>query len=86
MLQSSVKVAKQLASWRTDTGSFNQVGFTAAAVSGRALIGIAALSFVIIQVVAYGTLFIAPALRVFAGLDIGFGQMGECDGMCTTLF
>jgi len=80
------KVAKQLASWRPDTGSFNLAGFTAAAVSGRALIGIAALTFVVIQVVAYGTLFIAPALRVFAGIDIGMGEMGQCDGTCTTLF
>ena len=81
------KVGTQLRSWRPDGQSFNQLGFTTAAVSGRALVGIAALSFVVIQVVAYGTLFIAPALRVFANVDIGFGQMGECDPtLCTKLF
>ena len=81
------KVGSQLRSWRPDGQSFNQLGFTAAAISGRALVGIAALSFVIIQVVAYGTLFIAPALRVFANIDIGFGEAGTCDPtLCTKLF
>jgi len=81
------KVGTQLRNWRPDGQSFDQLGFTAAAISGRALVGIAALTFVVIQVVAYGTLFIAPALRVFANIDIGFGQMGECDPtMCTKLF
>ena len=81
------KVGSQLRSWRPDGQSFSQLKFTAAAVSGRALVGIAALSFVIIQVVAYGTLFIAPALRVFANIDIGFGEAGTCDPtLCTKLF
>ena len=60
---------------------------TFAAIRGRATTGIAALTFIIIQVVAYGSLFIAPALRVFFDIDIGFGITGSCsDNGCTSLF
>jgi hypothetical protein len=59
--------------------------FTGAASRGRAVTGLGAFSFIVIQVIAYGTLFIAPALRVFFDIDIGFGQMGQCDGICNSL-
>jgi len=81
------KVNNELRSWRGPGGQFNQQAFTLGAISGRSLVGIAALTFVIVQLLAYGTLFIAPALRVLANIDIGFGEMGECDPtMCTHLF
>jgi hypothetical protein len=50
--------------------------FVGAAVRGRGATGFAALSFVVIQVVAYGAIFIAPALRFFFDIDIGFGTLG----------
>lgn len=80
------KVAAQLKDWRK--GDTLDVGkFAFAAIRGRATTGFAALTFVVIQVVAYGTLFIAPALRVFFDIDIGFGSLGGCgeDG-CISLF
>jgi len=79
------KVENTLALYQNGN-SFNVKEFTGAASRGRAVTGLGALSFVVIQVVAYGTLFIAPALRVFLDIDIGLGQMGACDGICKTLF
>jgi len=79
------KVEKTLSLY-TSGKSFNVKEFTGAASRGRAVTGLGALSFIVIQVVAYGTLFIAPALRVFFDIDVGFGQMGGCDGTCNTLF
>ena len=51
--------------------------FVGAAVRGRSATGFAALTFVVIQVVAYGAIFIAPALRYFFDIDIGFGTLGS---------
>jgi len=50
--------------------------FVSAAIRGRSATGFAAASFVLIQIVAFGVLFIAPALRFFFNVDIGFGTMG----------
>merc|ERR1712083_1019904 len=72
------KVQDQLSSWRYSTDYFNLYSFIGAAIRGRAVTGIGAITFIIIQVVAFGCLFIAPALRVFFDVDIGFGQLGEC--------
>jgi hypothetical protein len=47
-----------------------------AAIRGRSATGLAALTFILIQVTAYGTLFVAPALRFFFDIDIGFGTLG----------
>jgi len=60
--------------------------FVSAASRGRAVTGVGALTFVVIQVVAFSSFLIAPALRQFANIDIGFGQLGSCDGLCNTLF
>jgi hypothetical protein len=79
------KVETTLALYKNGN-SFNIDEFVGAAIRGRAVTGLGALTFIVIQVVAYGTLFIAPFLRVFFDIDIGFGQLGECDGVCKTLF
>jgi len=80
------KVASQLNDWKV--GDTLDVGkLTLAAIRGRATTGFAAFSFIVIQVVAYGTLFIAPALRAFLDVDIGFGTLGECSANgCSSLF
>lgn len=71
------KVDNQLNDWRN--GDSLDVGkFVFAAVRGRAVTTLAAITFVIIQIVAYFSLFIAPALRVFFDVDIGFGVAGTC--------
>ena len=51
--------------------------FVGAAVRGRSATGFAALTFVVIQVVAFSSLFIGPALRYFLDIDIGFGTLGS---------
>ncbi|GMH52421.1 hypothetical protein TrRE_jg4100, partial [Triparma retinervis] len=48
-------------------------------VLGRSVTGLAILAFVLIQVSAYGVLFVAPFLREFVNLDIGFGTLGTCN-------
>lgn len=73
------KVAKALRNYRQDAQSLNVGGLVGSIAAGRSVTGIAALTFVIIQVIAFGTLFIGPALRTFADIDIGFGGLGECD-------
>lgn len=81
------KVKSQLSSWRINTSTFDVSKFSSAAVAGRSVTGAAIVTFILIQVIAYGALFIAPALRVFFDIDIGFGVVGECpSGQCTTLF
>jgi len=81
------KVAKSLRAWKDDDDNFSLNKFQLSAVSGRAVTGIGALTFVVIQVVAYGSLFIAPALRTFLDIDIGLGELGTCDPeTCVRLF
>lgn len=79
------KVEKTLSIYKNGN-AFNVDEFSSAAARGRFVTGLGALSFIVIQVVAYGTLFIAPALRVFFDIDVGFGQLGDCDGVCKTIF
>jgi len=79
-------VDAQLNDWRVG-GTLDLGKLTNAAIRGRATTGFAAFSFVFIQVIAYGTLFIAPALRFFFDIDIGFGQLGSCgENGCHPLF
>jgi len=85
------KVARQIAYFRGgDGGTASTVvewRLNLAAASGRAITVLAALTFITLQAVAYGALFIGPALRVFFDLDIGFGEMGRCDPeLCTRIF
>ena len=75
-----------LAVFKKTDGSIDLNEFVGAAARGRAVTGFAALTFVFIQVIAYSALFITPALRVILNIDIGFGVLGDCDGICTTLF
>jgi len=79
------KVEKTLSLFKSGN-SFNINEFSSAASRGRAVTGLGAVSFVLIQAIAYGCLFVAPALRVFFDIDVGFGQLGQCDGICNTLF
>jgi len=51
--------------------------FVGAAIRGRSATGIAALTFILIQLTVYGTLFVAPALRFFFDIDIGLGTLGS---------
>jgi hypothetical protein len=80
------KVNSQLKDWRADGVTLNVAKFVAAAIRGRSVTGLGILTFIVIQTVAYGSLFVAPFLRVFFDLDIGFGQLGSCvsDG-CTPI-
>jgi len=73
------KVEKQLSKWRPNGKDLDLGAFVNAAVFGRSLIGLGAFTFILIQLVAYGTLFIAPVLRIFFDIDIGFGKLGDCD-------
>jgi hypothetical protein len=70
------KVANTLKIFKKSPSEVDIDAFIGAAVRGRSATGIAALSFVLIQITAYGTLFIAPALRFFFDVDIGFGSLG----------
>uniref|UniRef100_A0A7S1BLB2 Uncharacterized protein n=1 Tax=Corethron hystrix TaxID=216773 RepID=A0A7S1BLB2_9STRA len=74
------KVSEALSSYLKSNGTFDLGKFQSAAVLGRAVTAAAILFFLVIQVIAFGTLFIAPFLRVFFGIDIGFGVLGACDG------
>jgi len=73
------KVQSTLSGYRQGD-TFDLGSFERAAIGGRAVTGLAILFFIVIQVVAFGTLFIGPALREFASIDIGFGKLGACDG------
>jgi len=74
------KVQKTLSIIKNGGGRSNVVdlgAFTGAAIRGRSATGFAALTFILIQVTAYGALFVAPALRFFFDIDIGFGTLGS---------
>jgi len=79
------KVEKTLSLYRNGN-AFDINEFSSAASRGRAVTGLGAFTFVVIQAVAYGCLFVAPALRVFFDIDVGFGELGQCDGTCNSLF
>mmetsp|Transcript_24187 Transcript_24187/g.67420 ORF Transcript_24187/g.67420 Transcript_24187/m.67420 type:complete len:245 (-) Transcript_24187:70-804(-) len=51
--------------------------FVGAAIRGRSTTFLAAFTFVVIQLVTFGSLFIGPALRMFFDIDIGFGELGR---------
>lgn len=80
------KVENTLALFQKGNKSLDLGEFSGAAARGRAVTGAGALTFIVIQVLAYGSLFIAPALRVLLDVDIGFGQLGSCSETCTSLF
>ncbi|GMH52379.1 hypothetical protein TrST_g6586 [Triparma strigata] len=70
------KVERELGKWRRE--GFDLKEFEASAVKGRSVTGLAIVSFIVIQVAAYGVLFVAPFLREFCNIDIGFGTLGSC--------
>ncbi len=72
------KVENQLRSWRKTPSTFDLGAFQAAAVGGRSITGLAIITFVVLQVSAFGVLFIAPFLREIFNVDIGFGSLGSC--------
>ena len=81
------KVARQLKAYHATPNELDVGSLVRAILFGRSLTGVAALTFVVIQVVAYGALFVAPFLRTFADVDIGFGAVGTCDPeTCLKLF
>ena len=81
------KVMTQLRNYHPTPRELNVNNLVSAVLFGRSLTGLAALTFVVIQVVAYGALFVGPFLRTFADIDIGFGGLGMCDPTtCVKLF
>jgi hypothetical protein len=81
------KVGNCLGRWRPDKDTFDLDAFQRDAVAGRAVTGLAIVAFIVIQVSAYGVLFVAPFLREFFNLDIGFGTLGSCNPEgCANLF
>mmetsp|Transcript_3688 Transcript_3688/g.6999 ORF Transcript_3688/g.6999 Transcript_3688/m.6999 type:complete len:337 (-) Transcript_3688:99-1109(-) len=80
------KVEAELNKWRRGN-TFSVGAFGLSAVSGRSVTGLAIITFIVIQVAAYGVLFIAPFLREFINVDIGFGTLGSCNPEgCVKLF
>mmetsp|Transcript_19634 Transcript_19634/g.29129 ORF Transcript_19634/g.29129 Transcript_19634/m.29129 type:complete len:342 (-) Transcript_19634:105-1130(-) len=73
------KVDATLKAYHSTVDTFEVGDFVSAAIRGRSITGLSALTFVAIQVIAYGTLFVGPALRQYANIDIGFGEIGFCD-------
>ena len=71
------KVQKTLRIFKNGSSDVDLGAFTGAAIRGRSATGFAALTFILIQVTAYGALFVAPALRFFFDIDIGFGTLGS---------
>jgi len=57
-------------------------------VGSKAITVTAILLFAVLQISAFGTLFVAPILREFFNIDIGFGgSLGTCaETGCSTLF
>lgn len=70
------KVQKTLRVFKKGPSDVDLGAFTGAAIRGRSATGFAALTFILIQVTAYGALFVAPVLRFFFDIDIGFGTLG----------
>lgn len=60
------KVARTLVGYKKADGSVDLGGFIGSAIGGRSATLFAALTFVVIQIVAYGTLFVVPAVRFFS--------------------
>eukprot|EP00546_Thalassionema_frauenfeldii_P006605 CAMPEP_0178910946 /NCGR_PEP_ID=MMETSP0786-20121207/9389_1 /TAXON_ID=186022 /ORGANISM="Thalassionema frauenfeldii, Strain CCMP 1798" /LENGTH=345 /DNA_ID=CAMNT_0020583273 /DNA_START=64 /DNA_END=1101 /DNA_ORIENTATION=- len=73
------KVDATLKNYHSTADTFKLGDFTSAAIRGRSITGLSAVTFIAIQVIVYGALFVAPALRQYANIDIGFGEIGYCD-------
>jgi len=71
------KVSATLKLFKKSPSEVDLGAFVGAAVRGRSATGIAALTFIVIQITVYGSLFVAPALRFFFDIDLGFGALGK---------
>ena len=74
-------------SWikNTDSGSFS--AFKLQFLLSKSSTMVAIITFVTLQVTAFGVLFIAPFLREFLNVDVGWGVIGTCAAEgCQTLF
>jgi hypothetical protein len=81
------KVDRLLKGYRPNGEVLDVNKFVNSAVAGRSVTALAALTFIVIQLVVYTSLFIAPFLRVFCDIDIGVGELGTCDPeKCVRLF
>lgn len=81
------KVDRLLRGYRPNAQELDINKFVSSAIAGRSVTGLAALTFIVIQLVVYLSLFIAPFLREFANVDIGLGDLGNCDPeTCLRLF
>lgn len=81
------KVGGALDAYRPDEKTFDVGTFSRSAILGKSVTFLAALTFIAIQVLAFGSLFFGPFLRTFLDIDIGFGGVGDCDPeKCIRLF
>ena len=64
------KVEKTLRLYKPSSDQLDLGAFVGAAIRGRSATGFAALTFVVIQVVAYTSIFIAPTLKYLFDIDI----------------
>lgn len=71
------KVSATLKLFKKSPSEVDLGAFVGAAVRGRSATGIAALTFIVIQITVYGSLFVAPALRFLFDIDLGFGALGK---------
>ena len=67
------KVAKTLNLYRPNASEASINDFVSAALRGRSATGLAAFSFILIQLLIYASLFIGPVLKTFFDIDIGLG-------------
>lgn len=58
------KVETTLRLFKRSSNEVDLDAFVAAAIRGRATTAFSALSFIVIQIMAYGAIFIIPALRL----------------------
>jgi hypothetical protein len=71
------KVGNTLNIFKPNPSEVDLGAFVSAAIRGRSTTGLAALTFIVIQLVVFGALFVGPALRMFFDIDIGFGSIGS---------
>jgi hypothetical protein len=71
------KVGNTLNIFKPNPSEVDLGAFVSAAIRGRSTTGFAALTFIVIQLVVFGALFVGPALRMFFDIDIGLGSLGS---------
>jgi hypothetical protein len=71
------KVGNTLNIFKPNPSEVDLDAFVSAAIRGRSTTGFAALTFIVIQLVVFGALFVGPALRMFFDIDIGLGSLGS---------